>query len=77
MHLAQCPDNILLPQINLLTSSKHKKEVQKRSFSVLIVIYTQLYKAVHDPKNNYENPHLILNKPSEELEKILCFPSKV
>lgn len=77
MHLSQYPDSILLPQINLLLSSKHKKEVQKRSFSVLIVIYKQLYKAVHDPKNKYENPNLILDKLPEELEKLLCARGKM
>lgn len=38
-----------------------------------MVIYKQLYDAVHDSKNNYENPQLILNKPPEELEKCLVF----
>lgn len=76
IHLSQYPDSILLPQINLLLSSKHKKEVQKRSFSLLIVIYKQLYNAVHDPKNKYENPQLILNKPPEELEDCLGFHGK-
>lgn len=77
IQLAQYPDSILLPQINLLASSKHKKEVQKRSFSVLIVIYKQLHKAIHDPKNKYENPQLILMKQPEDLEKVLCFSCKM
>ncbi|XP_023022875.2 conserved oligomeric Golgi complex subunit 6 isoform X1 [Leptinotarsa decemlineata] len=70
-YLTAHPDSILLPQINLLTSSKHKKAVQKRSFDVLLAIYKQLYQAVHDPVNNYENPQLIFHKSPEELEKVL------
>ncbi|KAG5883934.1 hypothetical protein JTB14_003756 [Gonioctena quinquepunctata] len=70
-YLTANPDSILLPQINLLISSKHKKAVQKRSFDVLLAIYKQLHQAVHNPVNNYENPHLIFNKTPEEMEKVL------
>lgn len=37
------PEILLLPQISLMLSSTHRKTVQKRSFSVIIAIYTQLY----------------------------------
>nr|CAH7741535.1 unnamed protein product [Callosobruchus chinensis] len=70
-YLAVNPDEALLPQIHLLTSTKHKKTVQKRAFEVLLAIYKQLYQAVNDPTNNYENPNVIFNKTPEELEKLL------
>lgn len=66
-HLSTHPDSILLPQINLLLSSKHKKSVQKRSFDVLLAIYKQLYEAVHNRVNQYEAPDSILSKTPEEL----------
>lgn len=66
-NLSTQPDSILLPQIGLLLSSKHKKAVQKRSFAVLLAIYRQLYDAVHNPVNQYENPEEILSKTPEEL----------
>ncbi|CAG9862080.1 unnamed protein product [Phyllotreta striolata] len=69
-YLASHPDGALLQQIHLLTSSKHKKSVQKRSFDVLLAIYKQLYQAVLDPVNKYENPHVIFHKTPDELEKI-------
>lgn len=66
-YLSEEPDSILLPQINLLLSSKHKKSVQKRSFDLLLAIYKQLYEAVQNPANQYENPAAILSKSPEEL----------
>ncbi|KAJ8983853.1 hypothetical protein NQ317_016458 [Molorchus minor] len=70
-YLTTSPDAILLTQIKLLTSSKHKKCVQKRSFEVLIAIYKQLYEAINNPTNQYENPHLIFERSPEELENII------
>lgn len=69
--LVMVPDSVLLPQINLLSSSKHKKTVQKRAFDVLLAIYKQLYEGVHNPKNLYENPKDILSRTPEELAKQL------
>lgn len=37
------PEILLLPQISLMLSATHRNTVQKRSFSVIIAIYTQLY----------------------------------
>ncbi|XP_017780068.1 PREDICTED: conserved oligomeric Golgi complex subunit 6 [Nicrophorus vespilloides] len=65
--LATKPESMLLPQINLLSSSQHKKSVQKRAFDVLIAIYKQLYEAVYNPANLYENPETIFNKSPDEL----------
>ncbi|XP_060529088.1 conserved oligomeric Golgi complex subunit 6 [Cylas formicarius] len=64
--LSDDPDRLLLPQISLLLSSKHKKAVQKRAFDVILAIYKQLYDAVRDPTNGYENPNAILPKAPEE-----------
>ncbi|EFA00369.1 conserved oligomeric Golgi complex subunit 6 [Tribolium castaneum] len=70
-YLLASPDSVLLPQINLLLSSKHKKAVQKRAFDVLLAIYKQLYEGVHNPDNLYENPGSILSKTPDELMKML------
>ncbi|XP_072394400.1 conserved oligomeric Golgi complex subunit 6 [Diabrotica undecimpunctata] len=70
-YLGTHPDIALLPQVHLLTSSKHKKSVQKRSFDVILAIYKQLYQAVLDPVNKYENPQSIFHKSPEELESVL------
>lgn len=70
-YLLASPDSMLLPQINLLSSSKHKKAVQKRAFDVLLAIYKQLYENVHNPVNLYEDPNSILNKTPEDFLKML------
>lgn len=62
---------VLLPQVSLLTSSKHRSVVQKRAFQVLHAIYKQLFEGVHDPKNQYQNPSSILSRTPEELKKML------
>ncbi|KAK4876961.1 hypothetical protein RN001_009467 [Aquatica leii] len=69
--LVTSPNSMLLPQINLLSSSKHKKSVQKRAFDVLLAIYKQLYEGVHDPVNLYENPENILSRTPVELVQML------
>lgn len=69
--LLATPDTLLLPQINLLSSSTHKKAIQKRAFDVIIAIYKQLYEAVHNPINMYENVDEILGKKPEELMELL------
>ncbi|KAI4471260.1 component of oligomeric golgi complex 6 [Holotrichia oblita] len=68
-NLGSSPDSLLLPQITLLLSSQHKKALQKRSFDVLLATYKQLYEAVHNPANLYENPNSILYKTPDELAK--------
>ncbi|XP_044753342.1 conserved oligomeric Golgi complex subunit 6 [Coccinella septempunctata] len=70
-YLISNPESSLLPQINLLLSSKHKHTIQKRAFDLLIAVYKQLYEGVNNPSNLYENPMLILNKTPEELTKSL------
>ncbi|KAF5303346.1 hypothetical protein FQR65_LT08259 [Abscondita terminalis] len=69
--LVTSPESMLLPQIHLLSSSKHKKSVQKRAFDVLLAIYKQLYEGVHNPVNLYENPQNILSRTPSELVKML------
>lgn len=70
-YLISTPESSLLPQINLLSSSKHKHAIQKRAFDLLIAIYKQLYEGINNPSNLYENPHLILNKTPEDLTRSL------
>ncbi|KAK5642430.1 hypothetical protein RI129_008597 [Pyrocoelia pectoralis] len=69
--LVSSPDSMLLQQIHLLSSSKHKKSVQKRAFDVLLAIYKQLYEGVHYANNLYDNPESILPRTPNELVKML------
>lgn len=65
------PDVLLLPQINLLQSNKHREVTKKRSFEVIGAIYKQLYEACHDEKNSYKNPSGLFTRTPEELLRIL------
>lgn len=65
----ECPDILKLPQINLLQSSNYAMMIQKRSFSVIVAIYKQLYEKIHS--GDYQNPELLLRKTPEEVQKML------
>ena len=65
------PDDYLLPQIRLLTSSSHKKAIGKRSLQLVIATYKQLYEAVHDAQNQYNNPDVLMNKTPEQVDLLL------
>lgn len=65
------PDILILPQVNLLSSSTHRATVQKRSFNVIIAIYKQLHEKIYDPVNGYQNPESILAKSPEQVAELL------
>ncbi|XP_037929420.1 conserved oligomeric Golgi complex subunit 6-like [Teleopsis dalmanni] len=67
----EMPDILLLPQIQLLMSSAHRNAVQKRSFSVIVAIYKQIYERVFDPENGFEHPEAILPRSPEQVAQIL------
>lgn len=68
----EMPEILLLPQIQLLMSSTHRANVQKRSFNVIVAIYKQIYERVHDPANGFEHPENIFAKNPEQVAKILA-----
>ncbi|XP_050361559.1 conserved oligomeric Golgi complex subunit 6 [Nymphalis io] len=65
------PDVYILPQLNLLISHTHKSFVKKRAFEVIMAIYEQLYQAIHDPKNGYTEPQIIVRRTPNEVKKLL------
>ncbi|XP_047545261.1 conserved oligomeric Golgi complex subunit 6 [Vanessa atalanta] len=65
------PDVYILPQLNLLISHTHKSFVKKRAFEVIMAIYEQLYQAIHDPKNGYAEPQIIVRRTPNEVKKLL------
>ena len=65
------PDDFLLPQVRLLVSSGHKRSITKRSLQVIAATYKQLYEAVADPTNEYQNPSGIINKTPEQVDLLL------
>lgn len=65
------PDMLLLPQIGLLLSSLHRSTVQHRAFEVIAAIYRQLYEAVHDAENLYQNPGILMPRTPDQVLKLL------
>ncbi|CAG9784342.1 unnamed protein product [Diatraea saccharalis] len=65
------PDTYILTQLNLLLSHSHKSVIKKRAFEVILAIYGQLYKAVHDPINGYSEPKMVIQRDPDEVAKLL------
>lgn len=65
----ECPDILKLPQVNLLQSTNHAKNIQNRSVAIIVAIYKQLYEKIHS--GDYQNPDQLLKKTPEEVQKLL------
>ena len=65
----ECPEMLILPQVNLLQSSNHSRSVQKRAFNVIVAIYKQLHERIHS--GDYQNPDQLLSKTPEQVQKML------
>ncbi|XP_011556330.3 conserved oligomeric Golgi complex subunit 6 [Plutella xylostella] len=65
------PDLYTLQQLNLLLSHKHQSFITKRSFEVILAIYEQLYTAVQNSANGYNEPQLIVRRTPEEVKNLL------
>ncbi|CAG9810797.1 unnamed protein product [Chironomus riparius] len=65
----ECPEMLILPQVNLLQSTNYAGIVQKRAFSVIAAIYKQLYEKIHS--GEYPNPDQLLSKKPEEVHAML------
>ncbi|XP_071443578.1 conserved oligomeric Golgi complex subunit 6 [Hetaerina americana] len=65
------PDMLSMHQIRLLLSSNHRHIVQHRSHEVIVAIYRQLYKSVHNPVNQYQNPTTLMPRTPEQVAELL------
>lgn len=65
----ECPEMLILPQVNLLQSTNYAGTIQKRAFSVIAAIYKQLYEKIHS--GEYPNPEQLLSKKPEEVHAML------
>ncbi|KAJ0181922.1 hypothetical protein K1T71_002644 [Dendrolimus kikuchii] len=65
------PEVYMLPQLNLLLSHSHKSLVKKRSFEVILAVYSQLFQAVHEPTNGYTEPNTVVRRTPDEVKKLL------
>ncbi len=65
------PDVLILPQLNLLHSNMYRATILRRSFNVLIAIYTQLYEKVHGLNNSNIDPNNLFTKTPTEIADFL------
>uniref|UniRef100_A0A8D8RQM6 Conserved oligomeric Golgi complex subunit 6 n=1 Tax=Cacopsylla melanoneura TaxID=428564 RepID=A0A8D8RQM6_9HEMI len=70
------PNTLVLPQVNLILNGDHRNAILSRSYQVICAIYRQLYEAVHDPINLYENPTVLLARTPAEIRTMLEQKSK-
>ncbi|KAK2156367.1 hypothetical protein LSH36_215g03002 [Paralvinella palmiformis] len=66
------PDSYTLPQCSLLLSSKIRESVKKHSIELICHAYKQMYKSLFDESNNYTEPHTIVPRTPEQVQKLLA-----
>ncbi|XP_057372549.1 conserved oligomeric Golgi complex subunit 6-like [Daphnia carinata] len=70
--LLGAPDALQLAQWKLLISGSHRKTIQRRALDTVLSIYEQLYDAVHNPANCYENPSSIMPRTPQQVRHLLA-----
>ncbi|KAG1561475.1 hypothetical protein G6F47_001606 [Rhizopus delemar] len=58
------------PHLEKLSSAQHYQQAQSSAIRLLLTTYTDISKAVQDPKNGYDNPDAILPRTVEDMEAI-------
>lgn len=61
------------PRLDKLASTQHYQHVQSVAIRLLLDTYSEISKAVQDPKNGYEDPDSILPRTVEDMEAIFSF----
>ena len=54
-----------------------RQTVRQRCSHVIATIYQQLYDAVHNPENGYNNPSAIMNRTPEQIESLIKWPGSL
>eukprot|EP00058_Branchiostoma_floridae_P006355 XP_002591843.1 hypothetical protein BRAFLDRAFT_125333 [Branchiostoma floridae] len=65
------PDDLVLPQCKFLLSATLRDVVDKRSMDVIRQVYEQLYEAVTDSANKYEDPNDIMQRTPQQIRQLL------
>lgn len=70
--LLSAPDALQLPQWRLLISGTQRKVIQRRALDTVSSIYRQLYEAVHNPVNCYDNPSMLMPHSPDHVKSLLA-----
>lgn len=65
------PDNLLMPQLNLLLSATVKEQIIKQSTELVCRAYSEVYAAVMNPANGYKDPESILHRLPQQVQTLL------
>ena len=71
--LLAAPDALQLHQWRLLISGTHRKLIQRSALDSVLSIYGQLYGAVHNSANGYQNPKIIMPRTPEQVQALLLW----
>ncbi|KAJ8030190.1 Conserved oligomeric Golgi complex subunit 6 [Holothuria leucospilota] len=65
------PDNYTLPQCNFLQSTAIREKIHQRAMNLIQGAYELLYKAIHNPDNQYQEPNSIMVRTPEQVKTLL------
>ncbi|CAB3977800.1 Conserved oligomeric Golgi complex subunit 6, partial [Paramuricea clavata] len=65
------PDSLVLPQVDLLRSTRLRDTVNKRSSDLVCVAYRKIYDAVLNPFNKYTDPKSIVVRTPDQVLSLL------
>ena len=61
-----------MPQIQLLLSPRLREDVQKNAKALIVLSYEDIYKALHDPANSYNDIESFKLQPPEQVKALLA-----
>eukprot|EP00112_Aurelia_sp_Birch-Aquarium-sp1_P010006 Seg2159.4 transcript_id=Seg2159.4/GoldUCD/mRNA.D3Y31 product="Conserved oligomeric Golgi complex subunit 6" protein_id=Seg2159.4/GoldUCD/D3Y31 len=66
------PDSLIMPQCNLIRSTRIRDTVNKKSIDLVCLAFNAVHAAISNPANNYENPQtLLLRSPDQVLTLLM------
>ena len=66
------PYRYLMPQIPLLLSPRLREDVQKKAKNLVVLSYEDIYKALHDPANSYDDIESFKLQPPQQVKALLA-----
>lgn len=66
------PYRYLMPQIQLLLSPRLREDVQKKAKHLVVLAYEDIYKALHEPVNSYDDIESFKLQPPEQVKALLA-----
>ena len=68
------PENLMMPSMIHLLSGTHRNIIHQKCVEFILILYKQLYQAVQNPTNGYNNPTQLMPRTPEQLMEIFLGP---